>query len=177
MKIAHLRFPFPASSYGKDSFPLQQQPMASRALDPHSQDLPGSGRARKDGFEAGKRIWVRDDPENNGEFSSARCQRPFEVSITSFGIDFSLKISLLLPSQEPGFLLTGSLAWEFRGCAVQNFHNLPWIWVPGNGATPAPQMSVPISCCCTGCELGFAPAGAWVPGPGGFSWQGMEFRR
>lgn len=70
-----------------------------------------------------KRIWVR-HPENNGEFSTARCQTPFEVSITSFGIDFSLKISLLLPSQEPGFLLTGCVAWEFRGCAVKNFHIL-----------------------------------------------------
>lgn len=54
------------------------------------QDLSARGQARKDDFEAGERIWGR-DPENNGEFSSARRQTPFEVSITSFGIDFFFK--------------------------------------------------------------------------------------
>lgn len=51
--------------------------------------------------------------QSNGELSLARCQTPFEVSITSFGIDFSFKVALPLPSQEPGFPLTGRLVWEF----------------------------------------------------------------
>lgn len=51
--------------------------------------------------------------QSNGEFSLARCQTPFEVSITSFGIDFSFKVSPPLPSQEPGFPLPGRLVWEF----------------------------------------------------------------
>lgn len=58
--------------------------------------------------------------QSNGEFSSARCQTPFEVSIKSFTFDFTFKVSLPFLSQEPGFPLTGSLAWEFWGCAMQS---------------------------------------------------------